>query len=407
MNAAASQEALSKSVARYPVYLFFHKASYWGPVFFLYFSSLLSLADVLLLEAIYYVSVVILEVPTGYLADRFGSRRILIASSIAQMAACSAFALSGHFFVLAAGQTLLALGMSLSSGSDTAYHFAVIGAANRQDEFPEREGRAARALLLSQATSALVGGCVAVFDLRLAYLLTLVSSLVAASIAYRFAEVSPGREQSESVTRQLKSCIKDVRNPRLAWLLGFYIYMTVVNHIPHEFYQPFIRGLIDQAAPGVPTPAVTGIHTALTMGVATLAATLSIRLTRRIGNSWTLLLGGGIQTLIIGAMASLHSPVVAILVLLRSVPRGLMYAPLNAEIVPLIGEGRRATYLSLQSLLGRLAFGGVLIAFSRISSTGNIAEPLSLSTVGAVAGLLLLAITAPLSFRASSRASRN
>ena len=90
-----STEAVERSIRRYPVYLFFQKASYWGPVFFLYFNSLLSLSDVLLLEAIYYFGVVLLEIPTGYLADRVGPRRVLIASSLSQVAACAAFVSSG------------------------------------------------------------------------------------------------------------------------------------------------------------------------------------------------------------------------------------------------------------------------------------------------------------------------
>ena len=44
-----------------------------------------------LLEAVYYISVVILEIPTGYLADRIGPRRVLIAASVSQMIACVAF----------------------------------------------------------------------------------------------------------------------------------------------------------------------------------------------------------------------------------------------------------------------------------------------------------------------------
>ena len=388
---------LVRSADRYPIYLFFQKASYWGPIFFLYFSSLLSLSDVLLLEAIYYVGVVTLEVPTGYLADRVGPRRILIASSVSQLLACLAFAASGSFLILATGQVLLALGMSLGSGSDTSYHYSLVKHVGKEDEFPWREGRAARAILISQSTSALFGGLAASADLRFAYILTAGSAAIAALIAYRFADVATTQKDAQSAGRQLLSCLTDAAHPRLAWLLAYFVFMTVVNHIPYEFYQPFLEDQISGKGYNIPTPAVTGIHTALTMAVAAGAAACSVRLSRKLGSSVTLLLAALIQTIIISAMALIHTPTVAILVLLRSVPRGLMTAPLNAETVPLIGEGRRATYLSLQSLLGRLAFGGVLLVFSFVFDGNSIGAPLYRSMQGAVVCLLLLSVVAPLS----------
>ncbi|HCK10786.1 MAG: hypothetical protein CME21_22800 [Gemmatimonadetes bacterium] len=397
MTGSASLTRLEWSARRYPVYLFFQKASYWGPIFFLYFSSLLSLSDVLLLESIYYITVVLLEIPTGYLADRVGHRRVLIGSSIAQMTACLAFVSSDHFSVLAFGQIMLATGMALGSGSDTSYHFSVLAALGRSDEYGSREAKAARSLLISQATSALIGGAVATMDLRVAYLFTMASSLVAFAIAAGFLDVTVESSPRKSMVSQIGSCLRDATHPRLAWAMAYFIFMTVINHIPHEFYQPFLKTLILEHATDISTPLTIGIHTALTMGVATIAAAISIRIRDRIGSSSTLLLAGLIQTVIISGMALSTSPLIGILLLLRSIPRGLIQAPLNAEIVPLVGKDRRATYLSLQSLMGRLAFGAVLLAFSMFFDGNEIAAPIGVSMTGAAVGLLLLLALVPLS----------
>ena len=384
MTGSASLTRLEWSARRYPVYLFFQKASYWGPIFFLYFSSLLSLSDVLLLESIYYITVVLLEIPTGYLADRVGHRRVLIGSSIAQMTACLAFVSSDHFSVLAFGQIMLATGMALGSGSDTSYHFSVLAALGRSAEYGSREAKAARSLLISQATSALIGGAVATMDLRVAYLFTMASSVVAFAIAAGFLDVTVESSPRKSMVSQIGSCLRDATHPRLAWAMAYFIFMTVINHIPHEFYQPFLKTLILE-------------HAALTMGVATIAAAISIRIRDRIGSSSTLLLAGLIQTVIISGMALSTSPLIGILLLLRSIPRGLIQAPLNAEIVPLVGKDRQATYLSLQSLMGRLAFGAVLLAFSMFFDGNEIAAPIGVSMTGAAVGLLLLLALVPLS----------
>ena len=58
----------------------------------------------------------------------------------------------------------------------------------------------------------------------------------------------------------------------------------------------------------------------------------------------------------------------AIATLLRSCPRALMTAPLNAEVAPCVPAPRRATFLSLQSLFGRLGFSLTLLAFGAAAS---------------------------------------
>jgi hypothetical protein len=54
--------------------------------------------------------------------------------------------------------------------------------------------------------------------------------------------------------------------------------------------------------------------------------------------------------------------------LFRTVPRALMPAPMNAAVAPLMGSSQRATFLSIQSLAGRLAFAGFLAGLSLVAS---------------------------------------
>ena len=395
MTSEQETSRLERSIDRYPVYVFFLKAAYWGPIFFLYFSTRLNLSDVLLLETIYYLSVVVLEVPTGYLADRFGHRRVLIAGSVSQCLACIAFTYTGHFATLAVGQGLLALGTAFCSGSDTSYHYSVLSALGRDKEYGHRESRAARALLISQAASALIGGAIASFDLRLAYALTFASSGIAAFIAIGFSSTHSVNARHSTMLDQVSACLRDAAHPRLAWLTGYFAFMTIINHIPHEFYQPFLRNLITHSQVNVSLPSVTGLHTAVTMAVAAVAAGYSIRIRDRVGTSATFLLASLIQCLMIAGMAFGASAAIAIALTLRSTPRGLMQAPLNAEVVPLLGEVRRATYLSIQSLFGRLTFGVVLLTFSTQVESNEIAAPLRIATIGAAIGLALLIIFLP------------
>ena len=56
---------------------------FWMPVFSLFFNEHLTVAQVLRLEAIYYVAVVVLEVPSGFCSDVVGRKPTLLISSLA------------------------------------------------------------------------------------------------------------------------------------------------------------------------------------------------------------------------------------------------------------------------------------------------------------------------------------
>jgi len=85
----------------YPWYIVFSRTMAWLPVFFLFFSQHLSLEQVLQLEALYYLSVVLLEVPSGYFSDAIGRRPTLLISSIALALAYAVFLIGDNFPVFA------------------------------------------------------------------------------------------------------------------------------------------------------------------------------------------------------------------------------------------------------------------------------------------------------------------
>jgi hypothetical protein len=104
------------------------------------------------------------------------------------------------------------------------------------------------------------------------------------------------------------------------------------------------------------------------------------------------LLAAGIQTAVVGSMALTSTWIVAVLLLIRSIPRALMTAPINAAVAPLFEKEQRATYFSLQSLAGRLAFTLTLIIFS--TTTGLLpGDPMKVSlALGGFIGFVGLSI---------------
>jgi MFS family permease len=72
------------------------------------------------LKAIYYASVIALELPGGVIADRFGRRGALIACAALNAAGCFMYGFAGDFWAFAAAELVIALSTALLSGADSA-----------------------------------------------------------------------------------------------------------------------------------------------------------------------------------------------------------------------------------------------------------------------------------------------
>lgn len=390
MNVADRARA---NLRRYPWYVGALAAHAWVPVFFLYLSSRVTLPEVLTLEAIYYVAVVALEVPSGYFSDRVGRRPTLIIAAAAVMAAGLTFAAGTAFWHLAAAQVLLAVGLAFNSGTDTSFHLANLTALGEEQSYAEREARLAGLAFATGAGAALVGGALGVLDLRWAYVASAGAAGVALCVALSLQTLPEDEDRAHGFARALRDCVTTARQKPLAWLFAVSVTATVVNHIPYEFYQPYLAALPDTPWPSDGTPLVAGLHVAAVAAVAMLAARASARIADRLGVVPHLLLTVAIQVGLVWAMALTLHPLVAVLLVARSAPRALQAAPLRAAVTPRVAPRLRATYLSLQSLAGRLAFAALLLGLAQ--GAGDVDEALFGAGCVAVGLLALVAVLSP------------
>ena len=387
----------ARNVRLYPLYQVFFNAYFWLPVFFLYFSEQLPLRRVLQLEAIYYVTVVVVEVPSGYFSDTVGRRRTLMVAATALVLSYSLFFFGNGFAAFALAQVCLAIGLAFNSGTDTALHFDSLSGIDRAGEYADREASVHRLALLGGAVAALVGGLAAAWQIRIAYGLSLLAAVAALVTVWFMVEpprrTVPGEDTvaRRGFARQLAACVGRLRDRTLAWLLCFAILMIVINHVPYELYQPYLDLLLSDrevVLPGRGTPLVTGVITALTMLIAAWATARSIRLRDRIGLGATLLLATTLQVVIMAAMGLVLHEAILVLILLRSVSSAIMQPPMRAAITPRLPQSLRATYLSIQSLAGRFAFAGTLWLLSTGTEPGAAPDWPTLSSMSRTCALV-------------------
>ena len=357
---------VNNNVKLYPAYQVAVHFIVWMPVFFLYFNELVSLRQVVLLEAIYYISVVILEVPSGYFSDAIGRKATLVISALALLLACIFYLMGNSFFILVIAQFCFACWMAFQSGTNTVFHFESLKDANRENEYGDKEAIVNKYVMLGSGLAALIGGVAGTYNLAWPYAITLMAAITSVVISLLFKEPQKlENERATSVIYQLKQTIVYLKTVPLGWLFAYLTIIYVLAHVPYEFYQPYLQLLEKQAfTQGMKAPLISGILYALAMFIGAWAAGKSMVLTRRFGFVKVLVFSLLSILAIVGLLGLYLHPILIFIILFRSVPRALIKAPVNAIITPKIGAGQRATFYSVISLAGRLSFFACLFLLS-------------------------------------------
>src|SRR3954462_3790485 len=176
---------LGRDLQLFHVYRFLSTSYLFLPVLVKFFQQRgLDFTEIALLNSVYALTAIAFEVPTGALADRFGRCRAMLLGALLMAMGCVVDFGGDGFWSFAVGEGLLALGMTLTSGADSAYLFDLLRAAGREHEDRRREGTATAAKLSGAALALVAGGLLGKHDLALTYLVTAAVCATAGVVAW-------------------------------------------------------------------------------------------------------------------------------------------------------------------------------------------------------------------------------
>lgn len=363
---------------------------------------MVSLPQVLLLESIYYISVVCIEVPSGYFSDSIGRKKTLTISTCLFILAYLVYGAATNFALLAAGQVLLAAAISFRSGTDTSFFYESLVNAGKENEYADREAKVQSWGQIASAIAVFVGGFLGSVALNLPYYLSALFVLPALIICFYFTE--PEQEETEIIPflKQIKISFLYLKNHQLRWMFYFSVLMYAMTHVPYEFYQPYLKLLEDRGdLHQMDAPIASGLLFALTRFVAAFAARFSVIWTKKYGLFKLLFFALLIQGIIIALLSWKLHALIVLIVLFRNFSMLLTTAPINAVIAPLINQAQRATYFSIQSLVYRLSFALILIGLALPFGENHVTDwpalswMMRVSFIGSVLFTILLYIKTP------------
>ncbi|MGC9472317.1 MAG: MFS transporter [Bacteroidales bacterium] len=340
----------------------------------------LGMQQVFIVQAVYSVSIVILEIPSGYLADVWGRKSTLVTGSVLGLAGYLVYCFSYSFPGFIVAEITLGIGQSLISGADSAILYDSLMEKKRREEYTLYEGRVISLGNFAEAVAGVTGGLLAGVSLRTPFYFQAAVAFMAIPAALTLTEPERHFILVKKGFRHILSIFKNSLwdDHMLRWAILFSAIAGASTLSMAWFVQPFFKAV------DIPVPLFGVLWTILNMSVG-LAALYSYRVSRFLGASRTLLLfslGLPLGFILIGLFPVIWA--LGILLVFYLI-RGIATPILKEYINRFTGSDVRATVLSVRNFVIRLLFA-VLGPFF-----GWLTDHLSLQHALVTAGIIFFA----------------
>lgn len=180
-----------------------------------------SYTQIAVLNAIFSAVIILGETPTGYVADRIGRRKSLIASAVLISVGVTGFAFAHSFLTFAAVYVVWALGQTFRSGSSDAWLYDVLKQRFAEDEFASIRGRANALTFVVTGVTSIFAGYLAAVDLRYPFFATAAVTISGVFVLVTFPKSQqPSDESFES--NDVWPVIRDqLLQPSLRWFVVY------------------------------------------------------------------------------------------------------------------------------------------------------------------------------------------
>lgn len=312
----------------------------------------LTLADILLLQAIFSVATVVMEYPSGYISDRLGYRFSLLLASLLGISGWATYTVAGSFATVLLAEIQLGISYAFISGADSALLFETLHSQGREEEYLRHDGRMTAWAQAGEAAGAIGAGALYAWLPLLPFFLQVAVWVVAWLLCRKLREpsnhlpepiVSHWREARGIARRAL------VETPALRWTLLFGATLGLASFIPVWLVQPYMQDC------GVPLAWFGPVWAAANLSVS-LGSVLSARVRFHLGTrgvTWLCLILTAVGYL---GLSVTHAVWGFAWYFLLTLMRGLQGPLVRLQLQHLSASGERASILSLKSLMFRLGF---------------------------------------------------
>ena len=212
------------------------------PVIVLFYNSNgLTMKDIFLLQSIYSITLMALEIPTGYFADQAGRKTSILIGSILGFAGYLAYSFSFGFWQFVIAEVILGVSQSLISGADSAMLYDTLTVGKQKDRYTQLEGRVTSIGNFGEAFAGIIGGFIAITSLRTPFYVQTCVALIAVPAAVMLVEPPIKTIKIKPGLSEIKSIVFEVLhgNVKLKWNTFFSAIIGASTLTMAWFAQPY------------------------------------------------------------------------------------------------------------------------------------------------------------------------
>lgn len=161
------------------------------------------------LEAIFIGILMILQTPTGYLADHWGRKRCIILGNIIWIIGMLMFMIAESYWCFLAIQIIMAIGLSCISGADIALLKNSLTKIGQEQEYQARLARMLGWAQVAQTIFFVIGGLILPYGLRLPFAISTLGYIVYSGLSLLLTDDMSWKPEKRASVKEL-------------WDLGYY-----------------------------------------------------------------------------------------------------------------------------------------------------------------------------------------
>jgi len=344
------------SVKRNLTALYLVKIAKWMnlimPVIVLFYKSNgLTMKDIFMLQSVYSLTLMTLEIPTGYFADKAGRKTSILLGSMLGFSGYLVYSFSFGFWQFVIAEVILGVSQSLVSGADSAMLYDTLAVAKQNDKYTQLEGRVTSIGNFGEAFAGIIGGLLAASSLRTPFYIQTCVALIALPAAVLLKEPPVKSIKLKPGFREIGRIIFSVlhKDVKLKWNTLFSAITGAATLTMAWFAQPYF-GMIN-----LPVSLYGVVWAVLNLSVG-LAAVYAWRFEKRFGPAKTVTaftLSIFISYLLLTILPGYAGFGILLIFYLA---RGIATPTLRNYINVITTSEVRATVLSVRNFLIRLIF---------------------------------------------------
>lgn len=313
----------------------------------------LGLKEVFLLKSVYSIVLVVLDIPTGYLADSWGRRNCLLTGCILAFSGFICYSFSSTLLAFFMAEILLGIGQSMVSGADSALLYDTMVHYKRENEYLKYEGKVTMVGNFSEAFAGIIGGLLAASSLRLPFYCQIFIAFIGIPASIALSDFNIKTKITDPVSNILKIIRYSlITNKSLCYDIMFSGIIGAATLTMAWFVQPLLMQI------NMPTSMYGVIWTVLNLTVG-ISALYSDRLNGWLGMNKTYTL---ILIFIAGGYLAISLNITWLclfLLFLFYIVRGFATPILKGYINRQTFSEMRATVLSIRNFIIRLIFAAM------------------------------------------------